>query len=61
MAEKPWADLTPDEKMDRRFANWLDPGCSFANEKAKKAYRDRVTRLTAAMRLKGTPDRVPIP
>jgi len=56
-----WNGLTPDERMERRFAAWADPGIPFASPEAEKAYKGRVARLTAAMRLQGTPDRVPVP
>ena len=47
--------------MDQRFARWLASGLPFVNAEASEGYRSRVTRLTTAIRLLGTPDRVPIP
>lgn len=61
LADKQSIDAGAEEKMDRRFASWLDPGCTFVSEEAQGAYDARVTRLTAAMRLKTEPDRVPVP
>jgi hypothetical protein len=51
LEEKQSANSGAEEKMDRRFASWLDPGCTFVSEEAQRAYVARVTRLTAAMRL----------
>jgi uroporphyrinogen-III decarboxylase len=59
--QKPWEDMTAEERMDRRFANWLSPGRVPSKSPAEQAYRARVARLTASMRLRGTPDRVPVP
>lgn len=56
-----WAELSGDEKMDRRYQAWLESGPPLSHTGAQAAYRLRVGRLTAAMRLKGTPDRVPVP
>jgi uroporphyrinogen-III decarboxylase len=56
--EKNWAALTPDERRDVRFKQWLTPDVQFFNPSASRAYRERVTRLINAIRLK-TPDRVP--
>lgn len=59
--EKAWEDLSPDEKIERRFAAWLDTSrIKFSTVEAKADYEARITRLTDAIRLKKTPDRVPV-
>ena len=58
--EKVWSKLTPEQKREIRFKRWLEaPGVKFANAAAKKAYRERVTRLSKALLLQ-EPDRVPV-
>lgn len=61
VAERDWNDLTPDERMDVRFANWLNVDVPFVSPEAREAYRARAQRLMDAARLKKTPDRVPYP
>jgi uroporphyrinogen-III decarboxylase len=57
--EKKWSELTPDEKREERFKRWLSPpDVKFSSPAAEKAYKERVTRLVAAIQLK-RPDRVP--
>jgi len=57
--EKQWAELTPEEKRQERFSQWLaPPGVSFAGPEAEKAYKERVTRISRALLLQ-EPDRVP--
>lgn len=54
-----WADLSWQEKRERRFERWLSaPGVSFASPQAREAYQARVTRITKAIKLE-IPDRVP--
>ena len=61
ITEKPWQELSPDEKLERRLEAWLyPPGVKFASSEAEAGYRARVTRLIDAIRLKKTPDRVPV-
>jgi uroporphyrinogen-III decarboxylase len=58
--EKEWDELTPEEKREKRFRNWLEaPGVKFESPEAKKGYRDRVTRLIRAFQ-RQEPDRVPV-
>ena len=61
MAEgKKWADLTPEEKREKRLAKWIDASdVRFKDSAAKKAYRERATRLMKALLLQ-EPDRVPV-
>ncbi len=57
--ERKWADLTSDERRDERFKQWLSPDVEFNSPEAEKAYKEKVTRLINAIRLK-QPDRVPV-
>ena len=59
MAEKPWADLTPEEKRAVRIEKWRNPGVPFASPEAEADYKARVNRLIAAINLE-EPDRVPV-
>ena len=58
---KPWAEMTADERLRRRLRTWLEPGIRFASEEAEASYGERVTRLSDAICLEKTPDRVPVP
>ncbi len=58
--EKEWSDLTPDEKREERFKQWLSPeGVIFDSPEAEALYKERVARLIDAITLK-EPDRVPV-
>jgi uroporphyrinogen-III decarboxylase len=58
--EQKWAELTPEQKRERRFKRWLEAsGVKFARREAEKAYKERVTRLSKVLLLK-EPDRVPV-
>ena len=58
--EKKWDELTPEEKREKRFQNWLEaPGVKFDSPEAKKGYRERVTRIIRALK-RQEPDRVPV-
>ncbi|MGD0915963.1 MAG: uroporphyrinogen decarboxylase family protein [Thermodesulfobacteriota bacterium] len=58
--ERKWSELSPDEKREERFKRWLSPdGVTFNNKEAERLYRERVTRLIDAIKLK-EPDRVPV-
>ncbi|BCV21475.1 hypothetical protein hamaS1_15440 [Moorella sp. Hama-1] len=53
--------MTPEEKQERMFASWLSgQGIHFVSPEAEKAYRERVSRLEAAVQLQKVPDRVPV-
>jgi hypothetical protein len=58
-SERPWSQLTPDERLERRWAAFLEPGLEFASPQAAADYRARATRLKKAILLEGEPDRVP--
>lgn len=58
--EKEWSELTPEEKREERFKNWLKPNdIDFNSTEAEKAYEERVKRLIAVIKLE-EPDRVPV-
>ncbi|MCE5254906.1 MAG: hypothetical protein LLG45_11990 [Actinomycetia bacterium] len=60
MADKEWSQLSPDEKSERRWAAFLEPGVEFVDPEAGARYRERAARLKKAIRLEGEPDRVPV-
>jgi uroporphyrinogen-III decarboxylase len=58
--EKKWSELSPEEKREERFKRWLSPSnIKFDTPAAEKSYKERVTRLITAIKLK-KPDRVPV-
>jgi uroporphyrinogen-III decarboxylase len=59
-AEKPWSELTPNEKRAKRIAPYLNPvGIKFKSKKAARLYQERTDRiLKVHMNLQ--PDRVPV-
>ena len=60
MVDKAWSQLSPDEKLERRFAAFVEPGLEFVSPEAAAEYRARATRLRKAILLEGEPDRVPV-
>jgi hypothetical protein len=59
MADKAWADMTPDEKRAWRIDRWRNPDVEWASPEAEAEYKARVDRFVAAFELR-EPDRVPI-
>jgi hypothetical protein len=59
MAEKPWAQMTPDERRSWRIDRWRNPDIPFDSPEAEAAYKARVDRLLAAFNLEKA-DRVPV-
>jgi hypothetical protein len=58
--KKQWAELTPEEKRQKRFEQWLSPSkANFSSPEAERAYKERVTRLINVLQVK-EPDRVPV-
>ncbi|MBN1366481.1 MAG: hypothetical protein JW967_00955 [Dehalococcoidales bacterium] len=56
-----WQKLTPDEKREQRFNQWLSPaGIKFISAEAERAYKSRVSRIYDAIRLQKEPDRIPV-
>ena len=57
---KNWPELTPEEKREERFKQWLSPpDVKFSSPEAEKAYKARATRFIKAIKLE-EPDRVPV-
>ncbi|MCX8033604.1 MAG: uroporphyrinogen decarboxylase [Thermoleophilia bacterium] len=59
MTEKPWNQMTPEEKRAWRLERWRNPGVPFASPEAEEAYKARINRLIAAINLEEA-DRVPV-
>jgi len=59
MAEKPWAEMSADEKRAARIEKWRNPGVPFAGPQAEADYKARIDRLIKAVSLE-QPDRVPV-
>jgi Uroporphyrinogen decarboxylase (URO-D) len=59
MAEKPWADMTPEERRASRIEKWRHPDIAWDSPEAEAAYQARVDRILAAIDLE-KPDRVPV-
>lgn len=58
--DKKWAELSGDEKREERFKRWLSPeNTEFVSPEAEMLYKERVTRIIDAIKLK-EPDRVPV-
>jgi hypothetical protein len=57
--EKKWADLTPVEKREQRYAWWLSADIKFSSPEARKNYGERALRFIQAYRVE-KPDRVPV-
>ena len=57
--EKKWESLSPDERSEEMFEQWMAPKeVAFKSQEAKKAYEKRAKRIKDTIRLK-VPDRVP--
>jgi uroporphyrinogen-III decarboxylase len=55
-----WSKLSPSEKLETRFAEWLSPqGVEFASPEAEGAYKERVQMVKDVVQLK-KPVRVPV-
>ncbi len=59
MTDKPWKELTAEEKRATRLDRWRNPGLPFASPQAEADYKARVERVIAALELR-VPDRVPV-
>ena len=58
--EKEWSQMTKEEKRDKRMKNYLEgTGIKFRDARAKKLYKERVTRMMKVSRCE-QPDRVPV-
>lgn len=59
-ANKPWAEMTWQERREERFKQWLAaPGVKFISAEAERLHKERVTRFIKAIKLE-EPDRVPV-
>ena len=60
MPGKKWTEMTPKEKREQRFKQWLNNwGNKFTDADAEKAYKTRVKRLIDVYNVR-EPDRVPV-
>jgi hypothetical protein len=59
-AERSWADLTADEKLEQRFRFYTSPRLQFVSPEAEIDYKARTARLRDAILLQKAPDRVPV-
>ena len=58
--EKEWSQMTKEEKRDKRMKDYIEgTGIKFRDAKAKKLYKERVTRAVKVSRCE-QPDRVPV-
>jgi uroporphyrinogen-III decarboxylase len=57
--DKEWTRLTPAQKREKRFYDWLNAPVKFDSPAAEKAYRTRINRLADTLLMKKT-DRVPV-
>ncbi|MBN2238885.1 MAG: hypothetical protein JW712_03850 [Dehalococcoidales bacterium] len=58
--DKPWEQMTPEEKRAERIRQWLEPpDIEFVSPEAKQQHRARLQRYADAYQLK-EPDRVPV-
>ncbi len=54
-------ESSSDGKQEAMFDSWLSPqGVEFASPEVEKVYKERVTRIKAAVQLREIPDRVPV-
>jgi len=60
VVDRAWSQLSPDERLERRWAAFVDPGLEFVSPDAAAEYRARAIRLKKAILLEGEPDRVPV-
>lgn len=60
-AEKPWQELTPDGKLEKRIEAWLAaPGVEFVSPQAEANYKARINNFLDAVTLRTTPHHVPV-
>ena len=59
--EKPWGELTPDERLQRRIEGWLaSPGIEFVSAQAEADYKARINNFLDAITLRRIPHHVPV-
>jgi len=59
MAEKPWQEMTAEERRAWRVDRWRNPDIEFDSPEAEAAYKARLDRMVAAYNLEKA-DRVPV-
>jgi uroporphyrinogen-III decarboxylase len=60
VTKEEWANMTPEQKREERFTNWLEPaGITFSSPEAQNAYQTKVERFIKVIKLE-IPDRVPV-
>ena len=59
MADKAWANMSPEERRAWRIGKWRNPDVAWASPEAEAEYKARVDRIVAAINLE-KPDRVPV-
>lgn len=57
--DKQWLEMTPEEKREKRFREWLKTDIEFISQAAAEAYNTRIKRLADTLLRKKT-DRVPV-
>jgi hypothetical protein len=61
VTDKPWQELSPEEKQEVMFQKWLSPDVvNFASAETERSYKQRITRIKDAIQLKKVPDRIPV-
>jgi len=59
--EKPWQELSSDEKLQRRIEAWLAaPGIEFVSLQAEADYKARINNFLDAITLRNIPHHVPV-
>jgi hypothetical protein len=56
---KPWSEMTPEERREQRFQWLLEPDMTFPSPQAERAYKTRVQRLIDVFHVR-EPDVVPV-
>ncbi|MBN2040253.1 MAG: hypothetical protein JW864_09445 [Spirochaetes bacterium] len=58
--EKTWANLSPEEKREKRFERWMSPeGINFNTPEIEQEYKKKIDRFIKSIKLE-EPDRVPV-
>ena len=58
--EKPWQEMTPDEKLQKRIDAWLSTPINFVSAQAEKDYKARINNFLDAITLRKIPHHVPV-
>ena len=49
MQDKPWAEMTPEERRASRIDEWRNPDIEFASPETQADYQARIDRILAAI------------